>query len=30
LKWDPAKERFEGDDEANKLLTPVMRPPWKL
>ncbi len=29
LTWDPAKERF-GDDEANKLLTPVMRPPWQL
>lgn len=29
LKWDPVKERFE-DEEANKLLTPVMRAPWKL
>jgi predicted dehydrogenase len=30
LKWDPVKERFTGDDEANKLITPVMRAPWKL
>jgi hypothetical protein len=29
LVWDPARERFE-DEEANKLITPVMRPPWKL
>ncbi|NQT51203.1 Gfo/Idh/MocA family oxidoreductase [bacterium] len=30
LKWDPAKEVFENDDEANKLVSPPMRPPWKL
>jgi predicted dehydrogenase len=30
LKWDPKKEQFEGDYEANKLLTPVMRGPWKV
>jgi predicted dehydrogenase len=29
LKWDPVKERFD-DDEANKLITPTMRSPWKL
>jgi predicted dehydrogenase len=29
LEWDPVKERFT-DDDANKLITPVMRPPWKL
>jgi predicted dehydrogenase len=30
LTWDPVKERFEDDEEANKLLTPTMRAPWKL
>ena len=30
LKWDPKKEQFVGDDEANKLLTPKMREPWTL
>jgi predicted dehydrogenase len=30
LKWDPAKEQFIGDDEANKLLDYQMREPWKL
>jgi predicted dehydrogenase len=29
LKWDPVKEQFD-DAEANKMLTPVMRAPWKL
>jgi predicted dehydrogenase len=29
LVWDPAKERFE-DADANKLITPSMRAPWKL
>src|SRR5262249_37703852 len=29
LKWDPAKERFD-DEDANKLITPPMRAPWKL
>jgi predicted dehydrogenase len=28
LKWDPAKERFVGDDEANKWLNPPKREPW--
>jgi predicted dehydrogenase len=29
LKWDPATERFSGDDEANRLLTlPPGRAPW--
>lgn len=28
LKWDPAKEEFVGDDEANKYLTRTMRKPY--
>ena len=30
LTWDPVAERFVGDDEANRLATPAMRPPWSL
>ena len=30
LRWDPAKEEFIGDPEANRLLNPPMRPPWHL
>ena len=30
LTWDPKTECFEGDDEANWLMTPVMRDPWTL
>jgi predicted dehydrogenase len=30
LKWDPVKEQFLDDSEANSLITPVMRAPWKL
>jgi len=30
LKWDPKKEVFAGDDEANALVSPPMRAPWTL
>jgi predicted dehydrogenase len=30
LRWDPAREEFPGDDEANRLLGRAMRPPWRL
>jgi predicted dehydrogenase len=30
LNWDPAQERFPGDDEANGLLNRVPRDPWKV
>ena len=30
LEWDPKKEQFVNDDEANRLMTPQMRGPWRI
>jgi len=30
LRWDPAAERFVGDDEADRLLHSACREPWRL
>ena len=30
LKWDPAKEQFVDDAEANKLTTREVREKWKI
>jgi hypothetical protein len=30
LSWDPEKEKFVNDDEANKMLIGSMRSPWHL
>jgi predicted dehydrogenase len=30
LEWDPERERFVGDPEADRLLGGTMRPPWRV
>ena len=30
LKWDPVKELFVGDDEANRWLDRPKREPWRI
>jgi hypothetical protein len=30
LQWDPAKEEFVGDEQANQLVSKPMRAPWHL
>jgi len=30
LRWDPEKEQFINDDQANRMLTRAMRSPWHL
>jgi len=30
LKWDPAKEEFVGDDQANRMRSRAVRQPWRL
>ncbi|MHB8866710.1 MAG: hypothetical protein ACYC6N_30485 [Pirellulaceae bacterium] len=30
MKFDPAKEEFLGDEEANRMRSRAMRDPWRI
>jgi hypothetical protein len=30
VKWDPVKGEFRGDEQANRLVSYAMRPPWRI
>jgi hypothetical protein len=30
LKWDPEKEQFVNDEQAERMMTRAMRSPWHL
>jgi len=30
LQWDPVKEEFVNDEEANRMMSPEMRAPWSI
>ena len=30
VRWDPARDQFVGDDQANRLLSRAMREPWTM
>ena len=30
LRWDPVRAEFDGDAEANRLLSYTPRPPWRI
>jgi hypothetical protein len=30
VKWDPVRGAFEGDEEANRLLSYSKRSPWRI
>ena len=30
VKWDPAKEKIVGDEQASRMLSRAIRPPWRI